>query len=155
MCHYPNHRNILWSASRHRHYILYWSQTQLKCRLSSGGRVSGFGRLELIAGPPSSAPSRSGEKAQGCRSLGPGDAQTTVARQEKTGWARRRLVQKIGDRVRRTEPRKESRYTMYRLPYEPAMTGQGALRPGIEIETAVWPLEPDAGRRCTQLKASR
>jgi predicted nucleotidyltransferase component of viral defense system len=34
----------------------------------------------------------------------------------------------------------ESRYTIYRLPYEPAATGEGALRPTIQIETAVWPL---------------
>jgi hypothetical protein len=34
----------------------------------------------------------------------------------------------------------ESRYTIYRLPYEPAAIGEGALRPTIQIETAVWPL---------------
>jgi len=34
----------------------------------------------------------------------------------------------------------ESRYTLYRLPYEPIAAGQGALRPEIQIETAVWPL---------------
>jgi hypothetical protein len=34
----------------------------------------------------------------------------------------------------------ESRYPIYRLPYEPAATGEGALRPAIQIETAVWPL---------------
>ena len=33
-----------------------------------------------------------------------------------------------------------TRYTIYRLPYEPASTGEGALRPTIQIETAVWPL---------------
>ena len=33
-----------------------------------------------------------------------------------------------------------SRYTIYRLPYPPLATGQGALRPEIQIETAVWPL---------------
>jgi predicted nucleotidyltransferase component of viral defense system len=33
-----------------------------------------------------------------------------------------------------------TRYTIYRLPYEPAATGDGALRPTIQIETAVWPL---------------
>jgi hypothetical protein len=38
----------------------------------------------------------------------------------------------------------ESRYTIYRLPYEPAVTGQGALRPTIQIETAVWPLRRPA-----------
>jgi len=34
----------------------------------------------------------------------------------------------------------ETRYTIYRLPYEPAAAGEGALRPEIQIETAVWPL---------------
>jgi Nucleotidyl transferase AbiEii toxin, Type IV TA system len=34
----------------------------------------------------------------------------------------------------------KNRYTVYRLPYEPAVTGEGALRPTIQIETAVWPL---------------
>ena len=33
-----------------------------------------------------------------------------------------------------------SRYTIYRLPYEPTAAGEGALRPTIQIETAVWPL---------------
>ena len=33
-----------------------------------------------------------------------------------------------------------SRYTIYRLPYTPLVTGEGALRPEIQIETAVWPL---------------
>lgn len=33
-----------------------------------------------------------------------------------------------------------SRYTLYRLPYKPIATGQGILRPEIQIETAVWPL---------------
>lgn len=33
-----------------------------------------------------------------------------------------------------------TRYTIYRLPYAPAATGEGALRPTIQIETAVWPL---------------
>jgi predicted nucleotidyltransferase component of viral defense system len=33
----------------------------------------------------------------------------------------------------------ESRYTLYRLPYEPLAAGQGALRPEIQIETSVWP----------------
>jgi hypothetical protein len=33
-----------------------------------------------------------------------------------------------------------SRYTIYRLPYPALVTGQGALRPEIQIETAVWPL---------------
>jgi predicted nucleotidyltransferase component of viral defense system len=34
----------------------------------------------------------------------------------------------------------ETRYTIYRLPYEPQAKGEGALRPTIQIETAVWPL---------------
>lgn len=33
-----------------------------------------------------------------------------------------------------------SRYTLYRLPYEPIAAGRGSLRPEIQIETAVWPL---------------
>ena len=33
-----------------------------------------------------------------------------------------------------------SRYTLYRLPYEPVSEGSGSLRPEIQIETAVWPL---------------
>jgi hypothetical protein len=33
-----------------------------------------------------------------------------------------------------------SRHTIYRLPYTPLVTGEGALRPEIQIETAVWPL---------------
>src|ERR1700738_2409652 len=39
---------------------------------------------------------------------------------------------------RRTQ--NSTRYTVYRLPYEPVATGEGALRPTIQIETAVWPL---------------
>ena len=38
----------------------------------------------------------------------------------------------------------ESRYTIYRLPYEPMTTGEGALRPTIQVETAVWPLRRPA-----------
>lgn len=34
----------------------------------------------------------------------------------------------------------ESRYTIYRLPYAALVAGEGALRPEIKIETAVWPL---------------
>jgi predicted nucleotidyltransferase component of viral defense system len=34
----------------------------------------------------------------------------------------------------------ESRYTLYRLPYEPIAAGQGTLRPEIQIETSVWPM---------------
>ncbi len=33
-----------------------------------------------------------------------------------------------------------SRYTLYRLPYDPIARGHGSLRPEIQIETAVWPL---------------
>jgi hypothetical protein len=32
----------------------------------------------------------------------------------------------------------ESRYALYRLPYEALATGQGALRPEIQIESPVW-----------------
>jgi predicted nucleotidyltransferase component of viral defense system len=32
----------------------------------------------------------------------------------------------------------ESKYTLYRLPYEPVAAGQGVLRPEIHIETSVW-----------------
>jgi predicted nucleotidyltransferase component of viral defense system len=38
----------------------------------------------------------------------------------------------------------ETRYTIYRLPYAPAAVGEGALRPTIQIETAVWPLNRPA-----------
>lgn len=34
----------------------------------------------------------------------------------------------------------EGNYTIYRLPYDPAAEGKGALRPEIQIETAVFPL---------------
>jgi hypothetical protein len=34
----------------------------------------------------------------------------------------------------------EGRYTVYRLPYAPSAEGKGALRPEIQIETAVFPL---------------
>ena len=37
-----------------------------------------------------------------------------------------------------------SRYTLYRLPYAPAATGAGTLRPEIQIEMAVWPLRRPA-----------
>ncbi len=40
-----------------------------------------------------------------------------------------------------------SRYTFYRLPYKPIATGQGILRPEIQIETAVWPLRLPAIER--------
>ena len=38
----------------------------------------------------------------------------------------------------------EGNYTIYRLPYEPAAEGKGALRPEIQIETAVFPLRRPA-----------
>jgi predicted nucleotidyltransferase component of viral defense system len=38
------------------------------------------------------------------------------------------------------ESASESRYTVYRLPYQALVQGEGALRPEIKIETAVWPL---------------
>jgi predicted nucleotidyltransferase component of viral defense system len=41
----------------------------------------------------------------------------------------------------------EGRYTIYRLPYEPVAEGQGALRPEIQIETAVFPLRRPAVER--------
>jgi hypothetical protein len=37
-----------------------------------------------------------------------------------------------------------SRYTLYRLPYDPVAEGLGGLRPQIQIETAVWPLRRPA-----------
>jgi predicted nucleotidyltransferase component of viral defense system len=52
-------------------------------------------------------------------------------------------LQKAGFKFDPTNPehRKsnyESRYTLYRLPYEPIAAGQGALRPEIQIETAAF-----------------
>lgn len=38
------------------------------------------------------------------------------------------------------DSRNESRYTIFRLPYQALSRGEGALRPGIQIEAAVWPL---------------
>jgi hypothetical protein len=47
-----------------------------------------------------------------------------------------------------------SRYTIYRLPYTPLVTGEGALRPEIKIETAVWPLRlPSVERSVTSFWA--
>jgi hypothetical protein len=41
----------------------------------------------------------------------------------------------------------ESRYTIYRLPYTPQVTGLGTVRSEIQVETAVWPLRlPAVGR---------
>ena len=42
------------------------------------------------------------------------------------------------------ESRNESRYTIYRLPYDPLIRGEGALRPEIQIEISVWPLRIQA-----------
>ena len=36
--------------------------------------------------------------------------------------------------------RNESRYTLFQLPYEPIVAGEGALRPEIQIEAGVWTL---------------
>jgi predicted nucleotidyltransferase component of viral defense system len=38
------------------------------------------------------------------------------------------------------DSRNESRYTIYNLPYAPLAKGEGALRPALKIEVAVWPL---------------
>lgn len=47
-----------------------------------------------------------------------------------------------------------SRYTIYRLPYTPVVIGEGALRPEIKIETAVWPLRlPSVERSVTSFWA--
>jgi hypothetical protein len=47
-----------------------------------------------------------------------------------------------------------SRYTIYRLPYMPLVSGEGALRPEIQIETAVWPLRlPSVERSVTSFWA--
>lgn len=45
------------------------------------------------------------------------------------------------------DSRNESRYTIFRLPYEPLLKGAGALRPEIQIEVAVWPLRVPAVER--------
>lgn len=42
------------------------------------------------------------------------------------------------------ESRNESRYTIFRLPYEPLSRGEAALRPAIQIEVAVWPLRRES-----------
>ena len=38
----------------------------------------------------------------------------------------------------------QSRYTIYRLPYDPLLRGEGPLRPEIQIEVSVWPLRNQA-----------
>jgi predicted nucleotidyltransferase component of viral defense system len=48
-----------------------------------------------------------------------------------------------GNEAHRTS-RNESRYTIYRLPYEPLSRGEGSLRREIQIEVAVWPLRRPA-----------
>ena len=54
----------------------------------------------------------------------------------------------------RRESGNASRYTVYRLPYTPQVTGEGALRPEIKIETAVWPLRlPSVERTVTSFWA--
>ncbi|MGP0073445.1 MAG: nucleotidyl transferase AbiEii/AbiGii toxin family protein [Bryobacteraceae bacterium] len=75
-----------------------------------------------------------------------------TAEEEPSRGALRRLRENMTDALLRAgfqfdpgspEHRKssnESRYTIYRLPYEPVSRGQGALRPEIQIEAAVWPL---------------
>lgn len=64
----------------------------------------------------------------------------------------RRLRGKIGDALvqagfrfdpenpAQIQARNASRYTIYRVPYDPVSRGEGVLRPEIQIETAVWPL---------------
>lgn len=48
----------------------------------------------------------------------------------------------------------EGRYTVYRLPYTPSAEGKGALRPEIQIETAVFPLRhPGIERPVTSFMA--
>lgn len=42
------------------------------------------------------------------------------------------------------ESRNASRYTVYRMPYDALVRGEGALRPEIQIELAVWPLRDQA-----------
>jgi hypothetical protein len=48
----------------------------------------------------------------------------------------------------------ESRYTLYRLPYDAIAEGQGALRPEIHIETSAWPQRrPPVARSVTSFIA--
>lgn len=51
-----------------------------------------------------------------------------------------------GDRAQRRS-QNENRYTVYEIPYEARATGEGALRPTIKIETAMWPLHRPAVER--------
>lgn len=47
-----------------------------------------------------------------------------------------------------------SRYTLYRLPYDPIAAGQGILRPEIQVEAAVWPLRlPEVERPVSSFMA--
>lgn len=75
-----------------------------------------------------------------------------VSDQEPTRPALRRLRETITEALHAAgfrfdpknpahrESRNESRYTIYRLPYDPLLRGEGALRPEIQIELSVWPL---------------
>jgi len=47
------------------------------------------------------------------------------------------------NREHRTSGNK-SRYTLYNLPYAPIAAGEGALRPALKIEIAVWPIRRPA-----------
>lgn len=79
-----------------------------------------------------------------------------VADEEPSRTALRRLHEAMTDALLRVGFRfdpgnpahrksgNESRYTIYRLPYEPLSRGEGALRPEIQIEAAVWPLRRPA-----------
>lgn len=46
--------------------------------------------------------------------------------------------------------RNNSQYTLYRLPYQPTVAGHGALRPEIQIETALWPVRLPVVERSVQ-----
>lgn len=79
-----------------------------------------------------------------------------VADEEPSRTALRRLREAMTDALLRVGFRfdpgnrahrksaNESRYTIYRLPYKPLSRGEGALRPEIQIEAAVWPLRRPA-----------
>jgi Nucleotidyl transferase AbiEii toxin, Type IV TA system len=61
-------------------------------------------------------------------------------------------LQKAGFKFDPTNPKHrntmyEGRYTIYRIPYEPVSEGNGALRPEIQIETAVFPLRRETVER--------
>jgi predicted nucleotidyltransferase component of viral defense system len=79
-----------------------------------------------------------------------------VADEEPSRTALRRLREAMTDALLRAGFRfdpgnpahrksgNESRYTIYRLPYKAVSRGEGALRPEIQIEVAVWPLRRPA-----------